>query len=75
MGFGATLKRLREYYTHKEVDKRISDAQESLQHTKIDTERVRKSVIAPANYFSGQNGYARIIIDSLVKGYGGENNK
>lgn len=71
MGFGATLKKLREYYTHKEVDQRISDAKEALNRTKVNAANVRQNVIEPSNYLSRENSFKNIIADSLRIGYNG----
>ena len=71
MRFGINLKKLREYYTHKEVDQRIRDAEASLEDTKISAHKIRKTVIAPSNYFSRENSFRNIIADSLRLGYSG----
>lgn len=71
MGFGIKLKKLREYYTHKEVDQRIRDAEVSLERSKVNAAKVRKTIIAPSNYFSQENSFKNIIVNSLRLGHSG----
>jgi hypothetical protein len=73
MGLGAQLRAITEYYTHKKVNKRVSDAELSLENAKIVAEETRANVIEPARRYHQENNFRKIITDSLLVGHGNNN--
>lgn len=71
MRFGAQLRRLREYYTHGEVDQRISDAETSLARSKRRARDIKMTIIEPATAAIKENSFRHIIIESLQLGHNG----
>lgn len=70
MGIGVQLRRIREYYTHREVNQRIRDAQTELEHTQEHVANIKETVIKPAKKHYRENNISKLLEESLRIGYG-----